>query len=146
MRRRDRNERCCPGQTDCGECSLDKANAPDTRDVIESFRIEHPFHPCRGSEFELVVKRSIFGRRRVYYHDPDGRLRTLPIEWTSLSSVENIFNEVSAGRALFSPEDLLRLANHLDQLCETPPTAYGDALWQGILEDPDPVSQLRHNR
>ncbi len=57
----------------------------------------------------MVTVRQNWGEERVYYHDESGRLCLIPIAWTSLACVDP-FVEVAAGRAMFRPEDLLRLA------------------------------------
>lgn len=57
----------------------------------------------------MVTVRQNWGEERVYYHDESGRLCLIPVAWTSLAGVDP-FVEVAAGRAMFRPEDLLRLA------------------------------------
>lgn len=69
----------------------------------------HPFHPLRGLEFELVDRRNTWGEERVYYHDEMGRLRRLPVAWTSMATVSP-FEAFSNGRSHFRVEDLLQLA------------------------------------
>jgi hypothetical protein len=44
----------------------------------------------------------------VSFHDADGRLRSIPASWTRAVAPDP-FVLVSAGRALFRTEDLLRL-------------------------------------
>ncbi len=72
----------------------------------------HPFHPWCGREFSLVTCRLNWGEQRVYFHDDDGRLVSIPLSWTSLAPVDPFVN-VSAGRAAFRFEDLLELAEFL---------------------------------
>ena len=69
----------------------------------------HPFHPLHGREFAVVTIRQNWGEERVYYHDESGRLCLIPLAWTSRGRVDP-FLAVAAGRALFRPEDLMRLA------------------------------------
>ena len=57
----------------------------------------------------MVTIRQNWGEDRVYYHDASGWLCLIPIAWTSLACADP-FVEVAAGRALFRPNDLLRLA------------------------------------
>ncbi len=52
---------------------------------------------------------------RVWYPTADGSVRTVARAWTSLASVDP-FEVISAGRACFRPDDLLRLATLLDGL------------------------------
>jgi hypothetical protein len=51
----------------------------------------------------------------VYYHDDTGRLRQLPITWTSLSAEDPVI-VTGAGRSPFKLADLLELAHLLEQL------------------------------
>jgi hypothetical protein len=83
--------------------------------VPATFRITHPFHPLTGQDLELITRRSIFGRDRIYYYDAERRLRCVPIAWTSLAPPDS-FVEASAGRALFRPADLLGLVQEIEGL------------------------------
>jgi hypothetical protein len=51
----------------------------------------------------------------VWFHGPAERLQTLPIEWTDLE-LPNPFVRMSRGRSRLRPEDLLALANLLDEI------------------------------
>jgi hypothetical protein len=79
--------------------------------------VTHPFHPLCGRDFDLVTYRHNWGEDRVYFHDDQGRLRSLSADWTSLGS-EDPFVVVSASRATFRPVDLLELTALLDALQE----------------------------
>jgi len=61
----------------------------------------------------------------VYYHDETGRLRQLPLAWTSLNAEDPVV-VTGAGRSPFKLADLLELAHLLAQL---------------QAKDPDPLSQ-----
>ena len=82
----------------------------------------HCFHPLYGQTLELVAIRHNWGVDQVYYHDSAGRLRTLPITWTSLISKDPtvIFG---AGRAPFRLADLLELARLIEMLGTNNPGA-----------------------
>ena len=69
----------------------------------------HPYHPLHGQTFELAAQKKEFGEDRVFYRDPNDRLRYLPASWTSLASPDP-FVIAAAGRAHFRLSDLLRLA------------------------------------
>ena len=70
----------------------------------------HPFHPLFGRELSLVDRRIRgTGGDRAYFYDEHGRLESIPIAWTD-SAVEDPFVVISAGRAHFRVEDLLRLS------------------------------------
>jgi hypothetical protein len=51
----------------------------------------------------------------VYYHDDGGKLRQLPIAWTSLSAEDPVV-VTGAGRSPFKLADLLELTHLLEQL------------------------------
>ena len=51
----------------------------------------------------------------MYYHDEAGRLRQLPLTWTSLSAEDPVV-VTGAGRSPFKLADLLELAHLLKQL------------------------------
>lgn len=67
-----------------------------------------------GCWFELVNYRRNWGEDRVYYHDVDGRLKSLPATWTSVRA-EDPFVAVAAGRCYFRLEDVRRLADFVQQ-------------------------------
>ena len=77
-------------------------------------RITHPFHPCRGQQFELVSRGRHWGDDRVVYRAADGVLRTIA---TALTDIEgpDAFRRIAAGRAAFRTVDLLRLLGVLEQ-------------------------------
>jgi hypothetical protein len=70
--------------------------------------VTHPFHPLHGREWDLVTHRRNWGEDRVYFHDDEGRLRSMPAAWTSLNS-GNPAAAMGAGRSPFRVEDLLEL-------------------------------------
>jgi hypothetical protein len=79
--------------------------------------VTHPFHPLCGRELELVTYRQNWGEDRVYFHDDQGRLKSLPAAWTSIGP-EDPFVVVSNGRAAFRTADLVELAALVDRLRE----------------------------
>ena len=72
-----------------------------------------------GRHFGLVSSRWNWQQEWIYFHDDDGRLASVPIDWTSLSSPDP-FLVLSNGRARFRPDDLVRLADLIE------------GLWQGV--------------
>jgi len=70
--------------------------------------VTHPFHPLLGREFKIVTVRQNWGEHRVYYHDEDKRLRSIPAAWTSVFG-EDPFVMVAAGRSPFRANDLVEL-------------------------------------
>jgi hypothetical protein len=80
---------------------------------ISRFRIVHPFHPLRGTEYELVLQRTNWGEDRVFFYGPDGALKSFPANLTNVVPLDD-FARVSAGRSPFRMDDLLELHQLLD--------------------------------
>ena len=78
------------------------------------FRITHPFHPLRGTEYELVTRKLTWGEDRVFYYDQAGALKSFLSNITDLTP-EDAFGRVSVGRSAFRVDDLLELWRHLDR-------------------------------
>ena len=75
----------------------------------------HPFHPLCGREFRLATFRQNWGEERAYFYDDNGRLSTIPLQWTTLAAPDP-FVELSGGRSVFCVSDLLELAQLLASL------------------------------
>ncbi|MBC7811933.1 MAG: hypothetical protein H7175_12335 [Burkholderiales bacterium] len=75
----------------------------------------HPFHPLFGREFELVVYRHNWGEDRVYFHDTEGTLCSLPASWTNAIDPDPLV-VIAAGRSHFRCQDLLQVAEMLAEL------------------------------
>ncbi|MFW6148030.1 MAG: DUF5372 family protein [Thermodesulfobacteriota bacterium] len=58
----------------------------------------------------MVSNRWGWGQEWIFFHDDSGRLRSVPVDWTSLCSSDP-FLILSNGRAKFRPEDLSRLSD-----------------------------------
>src|SRR5947208_5415992 len=129
LRRRSWKTRCS-GRPCCPEClrthepcasaipSLAwsrQANALGAKGESLSFCVTHPYHPLCGQTFELAAQNKEFGEDRVFYRDPDGRLRYLAARCTSLAAPDP-FVIAAAGRAYFHLEDLIRLAELIKEL------------------------------
>jgi hypothetical protein len=96
------------------------STAPDGEDRGGVFRVTHAFHPLHGRQFPLVTVRHNWTDDRVYYHDPEGRLVSIPAAWTDVRP-DDPFVLLSAGRSAFRPEDLLELVRMVSALDrETP--------------------------
>jgi hypothetical protein len=63
----------------------------------------------------VVAWHQAWGEDRVCFHDEHGRLRAIPIAWTSLGEPDPALT-LGAGRCLFRVTDLLRLADLLHGL------------------------------
>jgi hypothetical protein len=77
--------------------------------------VTHPFHPLSGRDFEFVAYRQNWGEDRVYLHDENGQLFSLPAGWTDVVAVDP-FVVVAAGRCPFTTAGLLALADLVDWL------------------------------
>jgi hypothetical protein len=79
------------------------------------FHVIHPFHPLAGQELERASGPPQESHRRVFFHTADGRLSSVPLTFTDLVEVD-AFVAVSAGRAWLGINDLLRLAELVEEL------------------------------
>jgi hypothetical protein len=68
----------------------------------------------RGQTFELLAVRNNWGGDRVSYLGPDGRLRTLPLEWTDVLEPDLVIT-VGAGRAFLRTDRLRQLRRLIDE-------------------------------
>lgn len=75
----------------------------------------HPFHPWLGREFPFVAIRQPWGEDRVSFFDGEGVQRSLPRGWTDAADIDP-FVVVAAGRSPFRVEDLVALADMVDEL------------------------------
>jgi hypothetical protein len=91
------------------------STTPDGANPPRLFQITHPFHPLDGREFGLVTIRQNWSAARVYFHDDDGRLISVPTAWTSLCAADP-FVMVSAGSSPFRAQDLLELAELIEAM------------------------------
>ncbi|MGH9817035.1 MAG: DUF5372 family protein [Candidatus Acidiferrales bacterium] len=78
------------------------------------FTVTHPFHPLRGQTFDVLAVRNNWGGDRVSYTGADGRLRSLPVEWTDVVPPDLIVT-LGAGRAYFRADLLRKLRVLLDE-------------------------------
>ena len=92
----------------------ESSNAGCVGTTAGRFRITHPFHPLRGAEYELVTRKLTWGEDRVFYYDPDGKLKSLLTNVTDVVSID-AFDRISAGRSAFRVDDLLELRRLFDK-------------------------------
>jgi hypothetical protein len=94
--------------------------------------VTHPFHPLHSREWDVVTYRRNWGEDRVYFHDDDGRLRSLPATWTSVNPIDPVV-ALGAGRSPFRLSDLLELVGVIDALRTVPdPLARGARRQRGV--------------
>jgi len=75
----------------------------------------------RGQRFDLLAVRNNWGGDRVSYVGAEGRLRTLPVEWTDVH-VPDLIVSLGAGRACFRADQLSQLRTLVNE-----ETAQGEA-------------------
>jgi hypothetical protein len=68
----------------------------------------------RGTEYELVVRRTNWGEDRVFFYEPDGTLKSLLARLTDVVPID-AFAHISAGRSAFRVDDLLELRQLLNK-------------------------------
>jgi hypothetical protein len=68
----------------------------------------------------VVTYRHSFGDQRVFFHDADGQLRSIPALWTSLVAPDPAV-VLAAGRAPFRVGDLLAVARLVHVLIRAAP-------------------------
>ena len=78
------------------------------------FRINHPFHPLQGVEYELVTRKLTWGEDRVFYYDPGGKLKSMLSNVTDVVPTD-AFDQLSAGRSAFRVDDLVELRHLFDR-------------------------------
>ncbi len=81
----------------------------------KTFRIIHPFHPYRNTDFEIDSVKRIAYESRVFFFNTKGRKSSVPLYWTDLSP-EDPFVALSAERSLFRVEDLLGLVRLIGEI------------------------------
>jgi hypothetical protein len=91
------------------------SNVPSSKGAKRLVRVIHPFHPLKGKSFEFVDHRVNWGEDRVYYRDEDGQVRSILARCTDVYGLDP-FVEVAAGRAFFRYDDLMRLADLLEEM------------------------------
>jgi hypothetical protein len=68
----------------------------------------------KGKSFELLDVRNNWGGDRVSYLGTDGRLRTLPLEWTDVHEPDLVVT-IGADRAFFRADLLRQLRTLVDE-------------------------------
>ena len=67
----------------------------------------------RGHSFEALAVLNNWGGDRVSYAGPEGRVRSMPVEWTDVVAPDLVIT-LGAGRALFRADRLRLLRALLD--------------------------------
>lgn len=106
------------------------SDTPQQVEDARTFRVTHPFHPLYGETLDLITVRHNWGVvTQVYFHDVDGRLRGVPIAWTSLFPEDPVVT-FGGGRVSLRLTNLQELARFVDQLREA------DAQGAGAVRQP----------
>jgi Family of unknown function (DUF5372) len=77
--------------------------------------VTHPHHPLRHRKFRVVTYRHNWGEDRVYFHNAEGRLSSIPACWTTVVA-PGPFVAVADGRCFFRYQDLIQLADLMGKL------------------------------
>ena len=91
------------------------STTPHCEHTGTSFEVIHPHHPLRGQKFQLVTYRNNWGEDRVYFHDAEGRLRSIPASWTT-AVAKDPFVAMAGGRCPFRFQDLLKVVELVEKL------------------------------
>ena len=91
------------------------STAPHDDHADTTFEVIHPHHPLRGRQFKLVTYRNNWGEDRVYFHNAEGRLSSIPACWTTVVAPDP-FVAVAGGRCFFRYEDLIQLVALMEKL------------------------------
>ncbi|MBI9019118.1 MAG: hypothetical protein JEZ07_17850 [Phycisphaerae bacterium] len=92
-----------------------QSNAPYGADSQRTFTVIHPFHPLYGQEFALVTFRQNWAVDKVYYHDAQGQLKSLPSSYTDILPAD-MFITLSDKKSLFHPKHMLNLLGIVESL------------------------------
>ena len=66
----------------------------------------------------MVVYRHNWGEDRVYFHNPQGALCSLPASWTNAIAPDP-FVAIAAGRCHFRCQDLIHLSEMIAGICRS---------------------------
>lgn len=89
--------------------------APYGADSQRTFTVIHPFHPLYGQTFSLVTFRQNWAEDKVYYHDDQERLKSLPSSYTDILPADP-FIVLSGKESLFHPQHMLALLRLMESL------------------------------
>ena len=92
-----------------------RSNAPYGADSQRTFTVIHPFHPLYGKKFFLVTFRQNWAVDKVYYHDEQEQLKSLPSSYTNILSTDP-FVVLSCKRSLFHAQHMLALLRIIESL------------------------------
>jgi len=77
--------------------------------------VTHPFHPLFGRKFDLIDYTIGWGDGRVFFHNDENLLKSLPARWTSIAPLDP-YVELAMGRCFLRLPELLELANLLKDI------------------------------
>jgi hypothetical protein len=91
----------------CAKRRLSTADGCDQR--LQRFRVEHPFHPLCGQEFEQLSSREGLPEDRLYFEDHYGRAASIPKHFTDLGPIDPVI-VMGRGDPCFASETCLSCA------------------------------------
>src|ERR1039457_4163890 len=113
---RDRASRALRCQPSAPQFHWRRSSTATHGDLADTnFEITHPHQPLRGQKFKLITYRHNWGEDRVYFHNAEGCLSSIPAGWTTVVAPDP-FVTVAGGRCLFRYQDLLQLVDLMEKL------------------------------
>jgi len=90
-------------------------DAPYSYNGIHTFRVTHPFHPLYGQEYEIIKYKRIQARDRIFFHQKDGSIGSLPLAWCDLRPPDP-YLDMMEKQSPFRVEDLLKLSDIIKEV------------------------------
>lgn len=92
-----------------------RLDAPYSYNGIHTFRVTHPFHPLYGQEYEIIKYKRIQARDRIFFHQKDGSIGSLPLAWCDLRPPDP-YLDMMEKQSPFRVEDLLKLSDIIKEV------------------------------
>ena len=86
----------------------------------QCFTVSYAFHPLYKRKFILTDHRQNWEEERVFFHNDQGNLNSLPARWTSVFTPDP-FIVLSEGKSYFHIQSLIDLAKLAEKIKEKKP-------------------------
>src|SRR5580704_12232771 len=93
-------------------CKRRLSTADGCDELLQRFRVVHPFHPLYGQDFEQLGTREGLPEDRLYFEDHNGHASSIPKDFTDRGPIDPVV-VIGRGRSLFRVADLLELSSLL---------------------------------
>ncbi len=108
---------------------------------VNTLEVTHPFHPLRGRVLSVASGVAHSAKPMMHCYADADTLCSIPVAWTSRRQIQiDDFERISAGRALFRPDDLKRLRARVDALLYDQEYVHHVIIYYCIILS-DPVAQ-----